>query len=186
MTTAATPSTGTTTTWTVDPAHSSVEFSVRHLMISTVKGRFGDVKGTVQYNDADPKQSRVEIEIGTHSIDTRAEQRDAHLRSPDFFDVEKFPTMRFVSKRVDGDPNGEFKLVGDLTIRDVTKEIVLDAEFQGRNRDPWGGERLGFEAKGKINRKDFGLNWNQALETGGWLVGEDLKLEIEVQLVKQK
>ena len=186
MTTAATPTTATTTTWTVDPSHSNVEFAVKHLMISTVKGRFGDVKGTVQYNEANPAQSRVEIEIGIHSIDTRTEQRDQHLRSPDFFDVEKFPTMRFVSRRIEGDPNGEFKLIGDLTIRDQTREIVLDAEFQGRNRDPWGGERMGFEAKGKLNRKDFGLHWNQALESGGWLVGEDLKLTIEVELLKQK
>lgn len=186
MTTAATPTTGTTTTWSIDPSHSNVEFAVKHLMISTVKGRFGDVKGTVQYNEADPTKSRVEIEVGTHSIDTRAEQRDAHLRSPDFFDVEKFPTMRFVSKRIEGDPNGEFKLIGDLTIRDQTHEVTLEGEFQGRNRDPWGGERMGFEAKGKINRKDFGLNWNQALEAGGWLVGEDLKLTIEVELLKQK
>ena len=186
MTTAATPTTGTTTTWLVDPAHSNVEFAVKHLMISTVKGRFGDVKGTVTYNEANPKQSKVEIEIGVHSIDTRAEQRDAHLRSPDFFDTEKFPTMRFVSKRIDGDPTGEFKLIGDLTIRDQTHEVVLDAEFQGRNRDPWGGERMGFEAKGKINRRDYGLHWNQALEAGGFLVGDDLKITIEVELVKQK
>jgi polyisoprenoid-binding protein YceI len=186
MTTAATPTTGTTTAWSIDPSHSNVEFAVKHLMISTVKGRFGDVKGTVLYNESDPKQSRVDIEIGTHSIDTRAEQRDAHLRSPDFFDVEQFPTMKFTSKRIEGDPNGEFKLIGDLTVRDHTREITLDSEFQGRNRDPWGGERMGFEAKGKINRKDFGLNWNQALEAGGWLVGEDLKLTIEVELVKNK
>ena len=186
MTTAATPTTGTTTTWSIDPTHSNVEFAVKHLMISTVKGRFSDVKGTVQYNEADPTKSRVDIEIGIHSIDTRVEQRDAHLRSPDFFDVEKFPKMHFVSKRIEGDANGEFKLIGDLTIRDQTREVTLDAEFQGRNRDPWGGERMGFEAKGKINRKDFGLHWNQALETGGFVVGEDLKLTIEVELVKQK
>jgi polyisoprenoid-binding protein YceI len=186
MTTTATPTTATATTWSVDPAHSNVEFAVKHLMISTVKGRFGDVKGSVQYNDADPKQSRVDIEIGVGSIDTRSEQRDGHLRSPDFFDVERFPTMRFTSKRIDGDPNGQFKLVGDLTIRDTTREVTLDAEFQGRNRDPWGGERMGFEAKGKVNRKDYGLNWNQALEAGGWLLGDDIKMSIEVQLVKQK
>lgn len=185
MTTAAKPTAGTTT-WTVDAAHSNVEFAVKHLMISTVKGRFGDVKGTVTYNEANPAQSRVEIEVGIHSIDTRAEQRDAHLRSPDFFDAEQFPTMKFVSKRIDGDINGEFKLVGDLTIRDVTREVTLDAEFHGREKDPWGGERMGFEARGKLNRKEYGLNWNQVLESGGWLIGEDIKLAIEVELVKNK
>lgn len=185
MTTAAKPTAGTTT-WTVDAAHSNVEFSVKHLMISSVKGRFGDVKGTVTYNEANPAQSRVEIEVGIHSIDTRAEQRDAHLRSPDFFDAEKFPTMRFVSKRIDGDINGEFKLIGDLTIRDTTREVVLDAEFHGREKDPWGGERMGFEAKGRLNRDEYGLHWNQVLESGGWLVGNDIKLSIEVELVKNK
>lgn len=184
MTTAAKPAAGTTT-WNVDPAHSNVEFAVKHLMISTVKGRFGDVKGTVTYNESDPSQSRVDIEVGIASIDTRTEQRDAHLRSPDFFHAEQYPTMRFVSRRIEGDITKEFKLVGDLTIKDVTREITLDAEFNGREKDPWGGERMGFEATGKLNRKDFGLNWNQVLESGGWLVGEDIKLSIEVELVKQ-
>jgi len=184
MTTAAKPATGITT-WSIDPAHSNVEFQVKHLMISTVKGRFGDVKGTVRYNDADPSKSDVEIEVGIGSIDTRAEQRDAHLRSPDFFDAERFPTMRFKSKRIEGSIEGEFKLIGDLTIRDVTREVALSAEFHGRERDPWNGERMGFEASGKLNRKEFGLNWNQVLESGGWLVGDDIKLSIEVELVKQ-
>lgn len=184
MTTAATPTTTGTTTWNIDPAHSLVEFAVKHLMISTVKGRFGDVKGTITYNESQPTQSKVQIEIATGSIDTRAEQRDAHLRSPDFFDVERFPTMKFTSKRIEGDINGEFKLIGDLTIRDQTREVTLDAEFQGRGKDPWGGERMGFEANGKINRKEFGLLWNQALEAGGWLLGDDIKMSIEVELVK--
>jgi len=185
MTTAAIPSTGVTT-WTIDPAHSNVEFAVKHLMISTVKGRFADVKGTIEHNETNPAASKVEIDISTGSIDTRAEQRDAHLRSPDFFDVERFPTMTFKSKRLDGDINGEFKLIGDLTIKGTTREVALDAEFQGRTRDPWGGDRMGFEAKGKINRKDFGLNWNQALDAGGWVLGDDIKLSIGVELVKQK
>ena len=186
MTTAATPTTTSTTTWTVDPSHSLVEFAVKHLMISTVRGRFSDVKGTITYNEANPTQSKIEIEIPTASIDTRSEQRDAHLKSPDFFHAEQHPTMTFKSKRIDGDVNGEFQIVGDLTIRDQTREITLDAQFNGRTRDPWGGDRMGFEAKGKINRKDFGLTWNQALETGGWVVGEDIKMSIEVELVKQK
>ena len=178
--------TGVSTTWTVDPAHSNVEFAVKHLMISTVKGRFSDVKGTVRLSEGNPANTQVEIEIGTGSVDTRSEQRDAHLRSADFFEVDRFPSMKFRSKRVDGDINGEFKLVGDLTIRDVTRETTLDAEFTGRGKDPWGGERLGFEARGKINRKEFGLTWNQALEAGGWVVGEDIKLNIEVELIKAR
>jgi polyisoprenoid-binding protein YceI len=186
MTTAATPTTATTTTWSVDPSHSHVEFAVKHLMISTVKGRFGDVKGTITYNESNPAQSKVDIEISTASVDTRAEQRDAHLRSPDFFDVERFPTMKFTSKRIEGDPNGEFKLIGDLTIRDKTQEVALDAEFQGKTRDPWGSDRMGFAARGKINRKEFGLSWNQALDAGGWVLGDDIKMSIEVELVKQK
>ena len=178
-------STGRVTTWTIDPAHSNVEFAVKQLMISTVKGRFGDVKCTVRLDEGTPANTQVEIEISTGSVDTRSEQRDAHLRSADFFEVDRFPTMKFKSKRVQGDTTGEFKLIGDLTIRDVTREIALDAEFTGRGRDPWGGERLGFEAKGKINRKEYGLTWNLALEAGGWVVGEDIKLDIEVELVKQ-
>ena len=184
MTTAATPAAGTTT-WTVDSTHSLVEFAVKHLMISTVRGRFGDVKGTIRINEAEPNRSQVEIEVPTASIDTRAEQRDAHLRSPDFFHVERYPAMKFVSERIEGDVNGEFKLIGDLTIRDTTKEVVLQAEFQGKTRDPWGGDRMGFEAQGKINRKDFGLNWNQALDAGGWVLGDDIKMTIAVELVKQ-
>lgn len=185
MTTAATPTTGVST-WAVDPTHSLVEFAVKHLMISTVKGRFGDVKGTVQYNESDPKQSRVDIEISIATIDTHNEQRDAHLRSPDFFDADKHPLMTFKSKRIDGDINSEFKLTGDLTIRGNTREVTLEGEFQGRARDPWGGERMGFNASGKINRKDFGLHWNQALDAGGWVLGDDIKISIDVELVKQK
>jgi polyisoprenoid-binding protein YceI len=186
MTTSATqPATGVST-WIIDPAHSNVEFAVKHLMISSVKGRFGDINGTIRLDDAEPARSQVQIEIGTTSIDTRAEQRDAHLRSPDFFDVERYPSMKFTSKRIEGDIKGKFTVIGDLTIRDVTREIPLASAFGGRNRDPWGGERMAFEATGKINRKEFGLNWNQALEAGGWLVGDEIKLSIEVELVLQK
>ena len=185
MTTAASPITGVTT-WTIDSVHSLVEFAVKHLMIATVRGRFGEIKGTVEYEESTPKNSQVEIEIPIATIDTRTEQRDNHLRSPDFFDVQRFPTMTFKSKRIDGDVNGEFTLVGDLTIRDQTREVALDAEFQGRTKDPWGGDRMGFEASGKINRKDFGLAWNQALDSGGWVLGDDIKMTIAVELVKQK
>ena len=186
MTPTATETSTGVTTWVIDPAHSSVEFSVKHLMISSVKGRFGDVKGTIRLDDGNPTASQVQIEIGTTSIDTRAEQRDAHLRSPDFFDVERYPVMKFESRRVEGDIHGKFKLVGDLTIRDVTRPVTLEGEFEGQNTDPWGQQKMAFEANGKINRKEFGLSWNQALEAGGWLVGDDIKLNIEVQLTKQK
>lgn len=185
MTTATSNSATGTTTWTIDPAHSRVEFSVKHLMISSVRGRFGDVKGAIAVDPANPRATRVDIEIPTATIDTRSTDRDAHLRSPDFFDSERFPAIRFTSTRIDGDPRGDFKLVGDLTIRDVTREVVLDAEFEGENRDPWGNDRMAFEARGKVNRREYGLTWNQALEAGGVLVGDDIKLDIEVQLVKQ-
>ena len=174
------------TTWSVDPAHSLVEFAVKHLMISTVKGRFGDVKGAIRYDEASPANSQVDIDIATASIDTRFEQRDAHLRSGDFFDVEHYPLMTFRSRRLEGDLSAEFKLIGDLTIKGNTREVALDAQFEGRNRDPWGQEKMAFEARGKVNRKEFGLNWNQALEAGGWLLGDDIKLFIEVQLIQQK
>jgi polyisoprenoid-binding protein YceI len=176
----------TATTWTVDATHAEVGFAVRHLMISTVRGRFGAVEGTVTIDEADPANTRVEVSIDVTSIDTRQEMRDNHLRSPDFFDAATHPKMRFVSRKIAGDINGDFSLIGDLTIRDVTREVTLEASFTGRGRDPWGNDRLGFEAKGKINRNDFGLTWNQALETGGVVVSEEVKLSIEVELVKQQ
>ena len=188
MTAVQTPATSarTRTTWQIDPAHTSVEFAVKHMMITTVKGRFTDVSGTVVADEAEPTRSTVEATMSVATIDTRAEQRDGHLRSADFFDVEKYPTITFTSRRIEGDPTGAFRLVGDLTIRGVTKEVTLDVTNEGRGRDPWGGERAGFSATTKINRKDFGLTWNQALETGGVLVGDDVKISIEVELVKQQ
>lgn len=174
-----------TETWTIDPTHSLVEFSVKHLMISTVKGRFGEVQGTVSTDASQPSAFRVEATIDAAGIDTRAEQRDAHLRSADFFDVEKYPTLKFNGKRIEGNPTGEFRLYGDLTIRDVTREVVLDVTSEGRARDPWGGERAAFTASTKINRKDFGLTWNQGLEAGGVLVGDEVKISLDLQLVKK-
>jgi len=176
---------GTLTTWSIDPAHSHVEFAVRHLMISTVKGRFAVVRGTVQTDDTDALKGLVDIEIDVDSIDTREPQRDAHLRSADFFDVERFPKITFVSTRV-WDASGErFKLSGDLTIHGVTREVTLDVTSEGRGKDPWGGERAGFSATTKIKRSDFGLTWNQALETGGFVVGDDVKIALEIEIVKQ-
>ena len=181
----ATATSPSTATWTVDASHTEVGFAVRHLMISTVRGRFGAVTGTVVYNEADPSKSTVDVSVDITSIDTRTEARDNHLRSADFFDVENHPTMHFVGKRINGDINGEFELVGDLTIRGVTRELTLDVSSEGRVRDPWGNDRVGYSAKGKIKRSDFGLVWNQALEAGGVAVGDEVKLSIDVELVQQ-
>ena len=175
----------TRTTWSIDPIHSNVEFAVRHLMITTVKGRFTDVHGTVVTDEADRANDSVEVTIGAASIDTREPQRDAHLRSADFFDTEVHPSITFRStSRRDLSP-GHFKVAGDLTIHGVTRPIVLDAISEGRTKDPWGGERAGFSATGTIKRSDFGLTWNQLLETGGFAVGDDIKISVDVQLVKQ-
>jgi polyisoprenoid-binding protein YceI len=174
---------GIKTAWKLDPVHSIVEFSAKHLMITTVKGRITDVEGTIYTDEKDPKNSSVEATLKAISIDTRTDQRDQHLRSADFLNVEKFPEIKFRSTRIEGQKK-EFKLTGDLTIRDVTKPITLDVQFEGETKDPWGGLRVGFSAKGKIDRRDWGLTWNQALETGGVVVGNDIKIELEVQAVK--
>ena len=174
-----------TSTWQLDASHSSIGFSVKHLMIATVKGSFGTYEVSFTGNEEDLSKAAVTAKIDAASIDTGNEQRDGHLRSADFFDAEKFPAITFVGKKIVGDAFGDFKLVGDLTIRGVTKEITLDATFEGRARDPWGNSRLGYTAKGKINRTDFGLNWNQALEAGGVLVSEEVKISVEASFVKQ-
>jgi polyisoprenoid-binding protein YceI len=173
-------------TWTIDPAHSEVEFAVKHMKITTVKGSFAEVSGTITMHEDDPSQSRVEVTIDTDSINTRVEDRDKHLRSADFFQVEKWPSMTFRSTNVEGatDEEGEsFRITGDLTIRDVTREVVLDATFDGRG-EAMGGERAAFSATTKIDRRDFGLKWNQALEAGGVLVSNEVKISITVQAVR--
>jgi polyisoprenoid-binding protein YceI len=175
------------TTWTIDPAHSEVEFAVKHMMITTVKGWFADVEGTVVTDERNPSKSRVEVTIDTASINTRAADRDTHLRSGDFFDVEKWPHITFRSTRIDGatDREGEsFRIIGDLTIRDVTRAVTLDATFEGRGQ-AMGGERASFTATGKIDRREFGLKWNQALEAGGVLVSNEVKMNVSVQLVRE-
>lgn len=181
-TTVATP-TGTTT-WKIDPAHSHIEFAVRHMMISTVKGRFTGVDGVVRIDEANPAAADVDVRIDTATIDTREAQRDAHLRSADFFDVEKFPAITFISKRAIDRKGREFTLPGELTIHGVTRPVALTVSDEGRGRDPWGGERLGFSATTTIKRSDFGLTWNQALEAGGVLVGDDVKVLLELELIK--
>jgi polyisoprenoid-binding protein YceI len=177
------PVTGIKTMWKLDPSHSTVEFSAKHLMITTVKGRITDIEGTIHIDEEKPKNSSVEAVLNAASLDTRTEQRDRHLRSADFLDVDKFPQIRFRSTRIQGDKE-RFKLTGDLTIRDVMKPITLDVEFEGQTGDPWGGQRIGFSANGKFDRRDFGLTWNQALETGGVVVGNDIKISLEVQAIK--
>jgi polyisoprenoid-binding protein YceI len=177
----------TTSTWTIDATHSLIEFSAKHLMITTVKGRLGGVQGTLTMDGAHPGNSTVEAEFGAAGIDTGVEQRDQHLRSADFLDVEKFPSISFRSLRIEGAKNqtgSSFRVVGDLTIRGVTREVTLDAVYEGAGRDPWGGDRVSFSATSKIDRRDFGLVWNQALETGGVVVSNDIKLQIEVQAVR--
>jgi polyisoprenoid-binding protein YceI len=170
-------------TWTIDPGHSEASFAVKHLMISTVKGNFRNVSGTVVLDESDPAASRVEAVIDAASIDTRQEQRDTHLRSADFFDVEKYPSLTFRSTKVESLGNGQFRVQGDLTIRDVTKPVVLDVEETGRGKDPWGGDRVGYSATTKFDRTDFGLTWNQALEAGGIMVGNEVKVTLDVQAV---
>lgn len=177
-----------TGTWNVDSSHSAVEFSVKHMMITTVKGHFGQVEGTITADAARGDAWVVDVKIDASSIDTRSEDRDGHLRSADFLDVETYPHLTFRSKRIEGDfeeAGDDFKIIGDLTIRGNTREVTLDATYEGQGIDPWGGERMSFTAKTKIDRREFGLEWNQALETGGILVSNDVKITLDIQLVKQ-
>ncbi|HEX6644327.1 MAG TPA: YceI family protein [Gemmatimonadales bacterium] len=173
-----------TSTWEIDPAHTDVGFAVKHLMISTVRGRFASVRGTIRLDEEDLAGSAVEVEIDAASIDTRQEQRDAHLRSGDFFDVEAYPLITFRSRSVEADGDGRFKVTGDLTIHGVTREVVLDARDEGRGVDPWGNHKAAFTAETRIDRRDFGLGWNQALETGGVLVANEIRITLDVQAVR--
>ena len=172
------------TTWKIDPVHSNVEFAVKHLMISTVKGHFSDVDGEIVIANDDSTRSSVNATIKVASIDTRMPQRDEHLRSADFLDAANYPEITFQSTRITGN-SSEFKLTGNLTIHGVTREITLDTTNEGSGKDPWGGERIGFSATTKLDRRDFGLTWNQAIESGGVVVGHELKVSIEIQAVKQ-
>ncbi|MCC6603490.1 MAG: YceI family protein [Anaerolineae bacterium] len=170
--------------WQIDSSHSHINFTARHMMISKVRGSFESFSGTVNFNEENPVNSTVEIAVDLSSINTRDAQRDGHLKSPDFFDVESHPTMRFVSTRVEQIDENNGRLIGDLTIKGVTHEVALDVEYAGVAKSPWGTQSAGFSATGSLNRKDWGLNWNQALETGGVLVGEKINIEIELELVK--
>lgn len=173
-----------TRTYKIDKSHSEAIFQVRHL-VTKVRGRFSDFEGAIEYNDANPEQSTVHFTVNAASIDTNEPDRDTHLRSADFFDVEKFPQITFVSKRITKRGGETFDVVGDFTMHGVTREIVLPVAHLGKAKDPWGNDRLGFEAETTVNRKDYGLNWNAALETGGFLVGDDVKISLQVQAVGQ-
>jgi polyisoprenoid-binding protein YceI len=172
-------------TYQIDPAHSSAQFSIRHMMISNVRGEFTKVSGTVTYDAANPANSKADARIEISSINTREPQRDAHLKSADFFDAGKFPLLTFQSKEVSGH-DGTWKLKGDLTIHGVTREVSLDVEGPTpETKDPYGNVRIGATATGKLNRKDFGLTWNGALEAGGVLVGDEVKLTIDIEAIRQ-
>ena len=173
-------------TWKIDPAHTTIEFKIRHLMISWVKGVFTEVQGTAVTNEADLTKSSVQIQIKTASLNTNNKKRDDHLRSPEFFDVATYPVMTFVSKKVvvaDGQP---VEIVGDLTIHGVTREVALEVEdFSQTVTDPWGNTRRGATASTKINRKDYGLTWNKALEAGGVVVGDEVRISLEVEFIRE-
>lgn len=178
-----------TPTWQLDGAHSSVEFSVKHMMMTTVRGRFKDVQATLRGDRDHPDDAGVEATIGVASIDTGQPDRDTHLRSGDFFDAEHFPRITFRTTRVENPPKQDgdrFRVTGELTIRDSAMEITLDCEYQGRGTDPWGKTRAGFSFRTELDRREWGLKWNQALETGGVLVANKVRVEGEVQFVRQE
>ena len=183
MTTLATPQVATT--WNIDPAHSVAEIKVKHMMISNVKGQFAKVSGTLTLDESELTNSRMDALIEAASIETRDAQRDAHLKSPDFFDVEKFPTLAFKSSRISLVRDGELAVDGDLTIRGVTRKVTFKVEGPTPPaKDPWGNTRVAVSATTKINRKDFGLTWNAALETGGILVGDEVTITLDIQFIK--
>jgi len=184
MTTATAPEVTSATTWNVDPVHSHAEFKVRHMMISNVKGEFKGVTGTLKLDSADLTKSGVEVSLDSATINTGDAQRDGHLKSADFFDVEKFPTLTFKSDRV-SKKNGVLTVAGDLNIHGVTRNVVFEVEGPSApTKDPWGNTRIGLEATARINRKDFGLTWNASLETGGILVGDDVNITLDIQFIK--
>ncbi|MEI7556032.1 YceI family protein [Candidatus Chlorohelix sp.] len=172
--------------WAIDSSHTNATFAVKHLMISTVRGRFGAVSGTIEFDPANPEAASVDASADATSIDTREETRDTHLKSPDFFDVEKFPTLTLKSKKVEVSGENEFKVTTDLTIHGITNEVVFDVEFLGTATAPYGGgHRAAFTAKAKISRKDFGINFNMVLEAGGVVVSDKVSIELELEAVQQ-
>lgn len=171
--------------WDIDASHTNVGFSARHAMVAKTRGRFADVSGTITIDAEAPEKSTTTVTIKTDSVDTRNEQRDGHLKSADFFDVEKNPEITFVSTAISHRGDDEFVLTGDLTISGVTKSVDVDVEYLGVNADPFGNTRIGFEGEAEVSRKDFGLTWNAAIEGGGVLVSDKIKIELDVEAVKQ-
>jgi len=172
-------------TWTVDPTHSGAEFAVKHLMVSTFRGHFRSLEGTVQLDEDNPANSSVTASVDVASVDTQTPDRDVHLRSDDFFNAERYPKMTFRSTRVEQVDETNWKVTGELTIRDVTKEVVLDTEYEGRIVDPWGNERIGFTARTELSRKEFGVRWNSAIESGGVVVGDKVRISLNIEIVRQ-
>ena len=172
--------------WVPDPAHSTLEFAVKHMMISTVRGRFTRFGGIFDIDDEQPERSRIQGTIETASLDSGDAARDGHLKSVDFFDVEKYPAITFQGTQVQRVGDDRFKVVGDVTIRDVTRDVVFDVVYEGRVKDIFGVQRLGFTAQTTLNRKDFGLNWNMMLEAGGWAVGDQVRVTFEVEAIPQQ
>jgi polyisoprenoid-binding protein YceI len=181
------PAVAPASTWNIDPDHSSIGFKVRHMMVTNVKGEFGKFKGTLTLDDQDITKSKVEVTIDTASVNTRVAKRDDDLRSPNFLDVARFPSMSFVSRKVEKAGEGKLRVTGDLTLHGVTREVVLDVEGpSAEGKDPWGNMRRGASAATQINRKDFGLIWNKTIETGGVLVGDEVNIMLEVEMIKGK
>ena len=180
------PAAAATSTWQIDPNHSAAQFAVRHLAISTVRGAFTKVSGTIQFDDKDIAKSSVDVTIDAASVDTRVADRDKDLRSDRFFDVEKYPTLSFKSTKVEQTEVGKLKVTGDLTIHGVTKQVVLDVEGPtAAVKDPWGNQRAAANASTKINRQDFGVKWNAKMDNGGWVVGDDVAITIDVEMVRK-
>ena len=171
--------------WVIDSGHSAINFSARHMMLTTVRGQFEKFSGNVHFDEKNPADTTVDVTVETASLNSKDEKRDGHLKSPDFLDVAQFPTLTFKSKRVKHIDDTNAKLTGDLTIKNVTKEVTLDVEYHGQQKAPWGATSAGFTGTTKINREDWGLNWNMLLEAGGLLVSKDIKIEIDLEIVKQ-
>jgi len=184
-TTQTTTTTTGTSVWAIDASHSMVEFGVKHLMVSTTKGRFTDITGTVTVDENDVTKSKVDVTIKVDSLSTFDEKRDGHLKSPDFFDVENYPTITFKSTKIEPRSSDRIDVTGDITIHGVTRQLTLQAEFNGRGTSPWGSEVVAYSAETSISRKDFGMGWNAALEAGGVVVGDKVKIALEIEAVKQ-
>ncbi len=175
----------TTGTWKLDPSHTNLGFSARHAMVAKVRGGFGDLSGEITIDGDDPSKSSTSVTISAASLTTNNDERDGHLKSPDFLDVEKFPELAFTSTKISHTSGDDFVMEGDLTIKDTTRPVKVDVTLIGVHTDPWGGVRIGFEGHTEIARKDFGLTWNVALEAGGVLVSEKVRIELDVEAIKQ-